>query len=84
MDASSNAYAVWADCRNGNGNDNWDIYFANRPAGSGWGANLKVNDDAGTSQPIQGATVTCYWGVPSSWARRAWARLAASINAPYT
>jgi len=44
VDASGNAYAVWGDCRDGN----WDIYFSYRPAGGTWGANVRVNDDAGT------------------------------------
>jgi len=45
VDASGNAYAVWHDHRNGNP----DIYFSYRPAGSTWGANVKVNDDGGTA-----------------------------------
>ena len=42
VDASSNAYAVWVDGRNGDD----DIYFATRPAGGNWGANIRVNDDS--------------------------------------
>ena len=45
VDPSGNAYAVWADQRNSND----DIYFSYRPAGGGWGANVRVNDDAGTA-----------------------------------
>ncbi|HJX39232.1 MAG TPA: SdrD B-like domain-containing protein [Anaerolineae bacterium] len=39
------AYAVWMDLRNGNGNH--DIYFSYRPPGGSWGANGRVNDDTG-------------------------------------
>jgi len=49
VDGTGNAYAVWQDNRNGN----WDIYFAYRPAGGNWGANLKVNDD--TDEAAQSA-----------------------------
>ncbi|MFQ6057808.1 MAG: hypothetical protein ACE5MB_02870 [Anaerolineae bacterium] len=43
VDAFGNAYAVWADSRNGD----LDIYFAYRPLGGSWGPNEKVNDDGG-------------------------------------
>ena len=42
VDPSGNAYAVWADSRNG---PPFDIYFAYRPAGGNWGPNVKLNDD---------------------------------------
>jgi hypothetical protein len=45
VDSSGNAYAVWMDERNGDG----DIYFVYRPAGGSWGTNVKVNDDTGTA-----------------------------------
>ncbi len=45
VDASGNAFAIWSDTRTGNS----DIWFAYRPAGGNWGANLKVNDDVGTA-----------------------------------
>jgi hypothetical protein len=45
VDGDGNAFAVWSDRRNSNA----DIYFAYRPAGGGWGANVKVNDDPGTA-----------------------------------
>ncbi|MBN1139010.1 MAG: carboxypeptidase regulatory-like domain-containing protein [Anaerolineae bacterium] len=45
VDVSGNAYAIWTDERNGN----YDVYFAYRPAGGIWGANVKVNDDSGTA-----------------------------------
>jgi len=53
VDASGNAYAVWEDYRNGHRPPystpfNGDIYFSYRPADGDWGANVKVNDDAGT------------------------------------
>jgi len=45
VDSSRNAYAVWEDWRNGDS----DIYFSYRPVGGSWGANVKVNDDPGTT-----------------------------------
>ena len=45
VDPGGNAYAVWEDYRNGNG----DIYFSYRPLGGNWGPNVRVNDDAGTA-----------------------------------
>ena len=45
VDSSENAYAVWTDRRNGNE----DIFFAFRPAGGDWGANVRINDDGGSS-----------------------------------
>jgi hypothetical protein len=47
VDASGNAYAVWRDERNGNGND--DIYFAVRPSGGTWGRNIRIADSGGIS-----------------------------------
>jgi hypothetical protein len=44
VDWAGNAYAVWRDSRNGDD----DIYFAYRPAGGAWGANVRVNDDIGS------------------------------------
>jgi len=41
VDDSGNTYAVWYDY------DFRDIYSSYRPAGGGWGANVKVNDAAG-------------------------------------
>ncbi len=51
-DANGNAYVVWVDWRNATlqdqeHRDNSDIYFAYRPSGGTWGANIRVNDDAG-------------------------------------
>lgn len=40
VDTSGNAYAVWEDGRNG---DN-DVFFAYRPDGGEWQANIQVND----------------------------------------
>ncbi len=49
VDASGNAFAIWSDTRTGNS----DIWFAYRPAGGNWDANLKVNDDIGTTSQTQ-------------------------------
>jgi hypothetical protein len=45
VDASGNAYAVWPDIRNGNHR----IYFAYRPAGGSWQANVRVDDAPGST-----------------------------------
>jgi hypothetical protein len=45
VDAANNAYVAWADARNGDS----DVYFAYRPAGAGWSANVRVNDDLGAA-----------------------------------
>jgi len=45
VDDAGNAYALWQDNRNGN----FDVYFSYRPVGGTWGANMQVNDDAGTA-----------------------------------
>jgi hypothetical protein len=42
VDTSGNAYAVWADNRNGN----MDIYFSYKPSGGTWGANVRVDNDS--------------------------------------
>jgi hypothetical protein len=44
VDPYGNAYAVWRDPRNGHS----DVFFAYRPTGGSWGANVRVNDDTGT------------------------------------
>jgi hypothetical protein len=51
-DANGNAYLVWMDWRNATLENeehrrNSDIYFAYRPGGGTWGANIRVNDDVG-------------------------------------
>jgi hypothetical protein len=43
VDTNGNAFCAWHDDRNGNR----DIYFAFRPNGGNWGANMKVSDDLG-------------------------------------
>ncbi len=43
IDAAQNLYAVWSDSRDGGS----DGYFAYRPNGGAWGANVRVNDRAG-------------------------------------
>ncbi len=42
VDASGNAYAVWADGRDGE----TAVYFSHRPSGGHWGSNLRVTDGA--------------------------------------
>ncbi|MEE8392268.1 MAG: Ig-like domain-containing protein, partial [Anaerolineae bacterium] len=49
VDGNGNAHAVWVDSREGNYDVNYDVYYAYRPAGGTWGANVKVNDDPGTA-----------------------------------
>ena len=44
IDAAQNLYAVWSDSRDGGS----DVYFAYRPNGGAWGANVRVNDLPGT------------------------------------
>ena len=44
IDAAQNLYAVWSDSRDGGS----DGYFAYRPNGGAWGANVRVNDLPGT------------------------------------
>ncbi len=46
VDQTGNLYIVWADERNGHS----DIYFSYRPVNGQWGANVKVNDDIGTTE----------------------------------
>ena len=43
---SGGTFAAWQDSREGND----DIYFAYRPPGGSWGANVKINDDSGTAE----------------------------------
>ena len=52
VDGSGNSYAIWVDDRNANYPNEYDrdIYFAYRPAGGSWGANVQVNDD---SNPVR-------------------------------
>lgn len=49
IDSSGNALAIWWDVRNVNA----DVWFAYKPAGGNWGADIKVNDDAGTTSQAQ-------------------------------
>ncbi len=48
VDAAGNAYAVWADYRKSADQCQYsgmsNVYFAYRPAGGSWNANLRVND----------------------------------------
>jgi RHS repeat-associated protein len=45
VDGSGNAYAVWADTRNGAADD--DIYYSKRSASTGtWSTSVRVNDDS--------------------------------------
>lgn len=39
-DGAGNAYAVWADQRNGT----YDVFFSHRPVGESWGASTQVSD----------------------------------------
>lgn len=45
VDKGGNAYAIWAENRDGRCN----IYSSVRPSGSVWGSNVKVNDDTKTA-----------------------------------
>ena len=52
VDGNGNVYALWADHREGNPEyqlGNWDIYFAYRPIGGGWGGNIRINDYKGAA-----------------------------------
>ena len=53
VDGDGNAYAAWLDLRASEA----DIYFAYRPAGGGWGANVRVNDTAGTAWKFIGPSI---------------------------
>ena len=48
VDDAGNAYAVWEDNR---GTDK-NVYFAFRPAGGTWGADIQVNDEPDTGQQL--------------------------------
>ncbi len=51
VDWAGNAYALWLDYRDSefwNWRGTPNVYFAYRPAGGTWGANVRVNDLAGT------------------------------------
>ncbi|MBC8265168.1 MAG: hypothetical protein H8E47_13720 [Anaerolineales bacterium] len=50
VDEAGNAYALWIDNRDPLTRS--DIYFAYRPAGGNWGANVKVNDDTGKDSQL--------------------------------
>jgi len=45
VDTNGDVYVMWADERNGN----QDLYFATRPAGGSFGANVRVDDDLGAA-----------------------------------
>lgn len=63
VDADGNAYTVWEDARYDS-----DIYFAYRPAGGGWGTNVRVNDDeGGTSKYHPAITVDAAGNVYAVW-----------------
>jgi hypothetical protein len=62
VDTSGNAYAMWTDWRNGDA----DVYFAYRPAGGTWGANVKVNDDV--SSAAQGSPAIVVDGAGNAYA----------------
>jgi hypothetical protein len=63
VDTSGNAYAVWEDERNGNG----DVYFAYRPAGGNWSANIRVNDGGGAAQGSQAIAVDADGNAYAVW-----------------
>jgi len=52
VDSSGNAYAVWADDRNGG--SYFDIYFSYRPSGGNWGTNVRINDVIGRHCGVEG------------------------------
>ena len=82
-DAAGNSYAVWEDCRNINNvnHDDWDIYFAYRPAGGSWGAAMRVNDDSpGATQIAPSIAVDAVGNAYAVWLDR---RNYSDTGAPY-
>lgn len=51
VDPVGNAHAVWTDARAWNWKSH--IYYSYRPAGGSWGANVRIDDDAGMDHDYQ-------------------------------
>ena len=56
VDGAGVAYAVWQDQRDGKKTPDTNIYSSKRGGGA-WGANLRVNDDAGAAAPQSSARI---------------------------
>ncbi len=60
IDAAQNLYAVWSRSRDGGS----DGYFAYRPNGGAWGANVRVNDRPGAASRAEDGSQRDREGLP--------------------